>query len=464
MTVKKPQALREEYTKDGDKHLMHYCPGCGHGNVHNYIAKAIDELGINDKVTFISPVGCSVFGYWYFNTGNIQAAHGRAPAVATGIKRSDTESIVICYQGDGDLAAIGTAEIIHAANRGENITVIFINNAIYGMTGGQLAPTTLPMQKSNTSPEGRDVSHEGYPIGVCELLSSLKAPAYIARTSLSGPKEEAKTMAAIKKAIKCQMDGDGFSLVEVLSPCPTQWKKSLSESRKYLIEEMEKYFPLGTFRDKIGEKKIINHIEGNDKINLALSLPDYTKIRKDNCKKEDFPKRIIASGFGGQGVMFMADLICLAAHSQGKIVGSLPSYGPEQRSGTANKSVVISDKEIGSLNISTPDIVIALSPEAIVKYLPRIKKGGILIYNSSIFKENIARDDIVKYPVPASEIAQKAGSALSSNMVMLGAFIKATELISLDSVEAIINAKEDKKGMNVKNILAIKEGIHSVEN
>ena len=232
------------------KHQTHYCPGCGHGVAHKLIAEALQELGLQDKTIFVSPVGCSVFAYYYFDVGNVQAPHGRAPAAATGIKRSCPDKIVISYQGDGDLAAIGTAEIVHAANRGEKITVFFVNNGIYGMTGGQMAPTTLVGQKSTTSPWGRRPSNEGFPIHVAELLATLEAPAYIERVALSDNKNIMKARRAIRKALEIQRDGAGFSFVEILSPCPTIWGKDPVEARRWVLDKMMPTFPLNVFRDR----------------------------------------------------------------------------------------------------------------------------------------------------------------------------------------------------------------------
>ncbi len=212
------------------QHQTHYCPGCGHGVAHKLIAEALQDLGVQDKTIFVSPVGCSVFAYYYFDVGNVQVAHGRAPASATAIKRSCPDKIVISYQGDGDLAAIGTAEIVHAANRGEKITVFFVNNGIYGMTGGQMAPTTLVGQKSTTSPWGRRPSNEGFPLHMAELLATLEAPAYIERVALSDNKNIMKARRAIRKALEIQRDGAGFSFVEILSPCPTIWGKDPGRS------------------------------------------------------------------------------------------------------------------------------------------------------------------------------------------------------------------------------------------
>ena len=235
---------------------MHYCPGCTHGIVHRLVAEVIDELGIEGKTIGIAPVGCSVFAYNYFNCDMIEAAHGRAPAVATGVKRSDPENhVVFRYQGDGDLASIGMAETVHAAARNENITIIFINNAIYGMTGGQMAPTSLPGQVTQTSPYGRDTKHCGFPIKVCEMLSELEGPEYLERVTVSNVKNIVKAKKAIKKAFQNQIDGKGFSLVEVVSTCPTNWGMTPQNALKWLEENMLPYYPLGVYKDRSAKEE-----------------------------------------------------------------------------------------------------------------------------------------------------------------------------------------------------------------
>ncbi len=228
---------------------FHYCPGCTHGIAHRLVAEVIDELNIKDHLVGIAPVGCAVFAYDYFNCDMQEAAHGRAPAVATGIKRSNPNNIVFAYQGDGDLASIGMAEIVHAAARSENITVIFINNAIYGMTGGQMAPTTMLGQKASTCQKGRTVAANGYPIHVSEMLSQLQGPAYIERCALTDVPHINKAKAAIKHAFQNQIDGKGFSLVELISTCPSNWKMSPLESIEYAKNEMMKIYPLGVYKD-----------------------------------------------------------------------------------------------------------------------------------------------------------------------------------------------------------------------
>jgi len=238
---KRPESLSENVT--------HYCPGCTHGVIHRLVAESLDELGLRERAVGVAPVGCSVLIYNYFTCDFLEAPHGRAPALATGFKRVRPDMICFTYQGDGDLASIGMGEIVHAANRGEKITVIFVNNAIYGMTGGQMAPTTMPGQKTTTSPMGRDVSLAGHPIRVAELLSTLRTPSFIARTSVHTPMQVVNTKKIIKKAFRLQKENKCFSLVEVLSTCPTNWGIDPSAATKWVGETMQPYYPLGIYKD-----------------------------------------------------------------------------------------------------------------------------------------------------------------------------------------------------------------------
>jgi len=228
----------------------HYCPGCGHGIIHKLLGQVIEELGIRERTIVVAPVGCSVLIYNYINTDGLESAHGRAPAVATGLKRVLKDRIVISYQGDGDLMAIGTAETIHAANRGEHISVLFVNNAIYGMTGGQMAPTTLAGQKTKTSPFGRDPAEAGFPIRACEMLATLEAPVFIERCAVDTVRNTLRAKKAIRKAIQNQVDGKGYSFVEFLSMCPTNWGMSPRKAAEWVGETMAAYYPLGNFRDR----------------------------------------------------------------------------------------------------------------------------------------------------------------------------------------------------------------------
>ena len=247
VVFEKPKALTDA--------VLSYCPGCTHGIVHRLVAEAIDELGIEGKTVGIAPVGCSVMAYNYFSCDMIEASHGRAPAVATGVKRSLPDNIVFAYQGDGDLASIGLCETVSTAARGENITIIFINNAIYGMTGGQMAPTSLVGQVTQTSPYGRDPKTQGYPIRICELLATLDGPEYLARVTVNSVPHVRQAKKAIKKAFQNQIEGKGFSLIEVLSTCPTNWGLTPDKALKWLEDNMIPYYPLGVYKDAYAEKE-----------------------------------------------------------------------------------------------------------------------------------------------------------------------------------------------------------------
>src|SRR5512146_1723999 len=279
------------------KQQTHYCPGCGHGVAHKLVAEALSDLGLQDRTIFVSPVGCSVFAYYYFDLGNVQVAHGRAPAAATGLKRACPDKIVIAYQGDGDLAAIGTAEIIHAANRGEHIAVFFVNNAIYGMTGGQMAPTTLVGQTSTTSPWGRRPANEGFPLHMSELLATLEAPAYIERVALSDNKHIMGARRTVRKALENQKNGKGFSFVEILSPCPTILKMDPVVARNWVNETLTKHFPLGNFRDKEAEIPVVPAPQHNIEDVLGISKKPATVPANLTSHGRNLTIKI--AGFGG---------------------------------------------------------------------------------------------------------------------------------------------------------------------
>jgi len=238
-----------EYPESLTRNNTHYCPGCTHGVIHRLVGESLDELGLRERAVAVAPVGCAVLAYNYFNCDSFEAAHGRAPAVATGAKRCRPNLIVFAYQGDGDLASIGTAEIVHAANRGERITVIFVNNAIYGMTGGQMAPTTMPGQVTTTSPFGRNTEQAGYPMKVAELLATLRTPAFISRRSVHSPLEVVRAKADVKRAFELQAKNTCFTFVEILSTCPTNWGMTPNEADKWLEENMLPYYPLGVLKD-----------------------------------------------------------------------------------------------------------------------------------------------------------------------------------------------------------------------
>lgn len=441
----KPKVFYERYERKGElQHQTHYCPGCGHGNVTKMLARAIDELGIQDRTILISPVGCSVFGYYYFDVGNIQAAHGRAPAVATAVKRSRPDSIVVSYQGDGDLAAIGSGEILHAANRGENFTVIFVNNGIYSMTGGQVAPTTLIGQKSLTTPLGRSVANEGYPLHVSELLATLEAPVHIERVGLGDAKQIVQATRAIKKAMENQVRGLGFSLIEVLSPCPTIWKMSAVDAQHWVRDVMEKTFPLGVFRDRTKDAQprpqaaaapALKELPGI----LGVATEDLPEGNSPIGKRsEGVDLHVRVAGFGGQGVLLLGEVLAEAGLDAGLEVSWLPSYGPEMRSGTSNCHVRLSSQTIDSPLVNLPDVLVAMNEPSLKKFDASVRPGGWVIYNGDTFPEDCRRKDVNVLALPFTNIAHELGDVRAGNMVMLGAVLEASGVLPDASVAAAL--------------------------
>jgi 2-oxoisovalerate ferredoxin oxidoreductase beta subunit len=441
------------------QHQTHYCPGCGHGVVHKLIAEAIEDLGLKDKTIFVSPVGCSVFAYYYFDVGNVQVAHGRAPAAATGLKRAHPDKIVIAYQGDGDLAAIGTAEIIHAANRGERITVFFVNNAIYGMTGGQMAPTTLVGQKSTTSPWGRRPANEGFPIHVAELLASLEAPAYIERVALADNKTIMKARRAIRKAIENQREGVGFSFVEILSPCPTIWGKDPVDARKWVADKMIPVFPLNVFRDRKPEP-FANNAPPQRPVPEVLEL--QTGEAKDAARAEQphpfHGMTVKIAGFGGQGVLLLGQFLTEMGMREGLQVSWLPSYGPEMRSGSAHCHVTLATERIGSPLISRPHVLIAMNEVSLRKFAQSVRPEGLIIYNSNKLPADFELPPAKIICIPASEMADKLGSTKAANVVMMGALLEETECLSARTAWSVIESRVKKADLLEVNRKALEAG------
>lgn len=461
----KSKAFYDEYFRNPnpDKKSTHYCPGCGHGNIHKFLAEALEDFDVIDKSIIISPVGCSVFAYYYFDTGNIQAAHGRAAAVATGIKRAHPHSIVVSYQGDGDLAAIGTAELIHSANRGENITVIFVNNAIYGMTGGQMAPTTLIGQKTTTSPRGRDYYNEGNPIRVCEMVNSLDAPVYLERVSVHNVKHRAKARMAIRKAIKNQIEGKGYSLVEVLSPCPSGWKMDPVDSLKWIEQEMTKVFPLGVFRDRSQEvephlREAHSATKKEIKTNLGITQLQEKLYKKTKPAERYKNPSIKAAGFGGQGILLLGVGLAQAGMMEGYNVSWIPSYGPEMRGGTANCHVHISEKTVGSPVVSYPSILVAMNRPSLEKFEKDVTPGGLIIYDSSLIDIKPGRKDIEAMDIPATKIADDLGNTRIANMVILGAMVGYSDILNKESLLATLSYIISRKRLIDINRKAIESG------
>ncbi len=453
--------------KSGLKDVTHYCPGCGHGVLHKLIAEALDDFGVRDHTVLISPVGCSVFAYYYFKVGNIQCAHGRAPAVATGIKRVLPHSVVISYQGDGDLAAIGGNNILQAANRGENITVFFVNNAIYGMTGGQMAPTTLVGQKTTTTPYGRSSTNEGMPMRISELIAQLDEPVYVERVAISDARHIMKTRAAVRKALKNQIENKGFSLVEVLSTCPSGWKMTPVQAIEWMEENMFKNFPLGVFKDASKEmepRETVPTVFTTRDIREKLSIPSEEEIKVDIPavpKKYENPRMIMA-GFGGQGVLMLGVGMAQAGMQAGFNVSWIPSYGPEMRGGTANCHVNLSTHRVGSPLISKPTVLVAMNLPSLDKFEDSVVPGGLIIYDSSLINRKPKRDDVEVLAIPATKMADTLGNTRTANMIILGAYIEYTGVLKKETVFDALPLFIKRKNLIDLNIKAIEKGIEVI--
>jgi len=440
----KAKAFYQTYERKEElQHQTHYCPGCGHGIVHKLLAKAIDEVGIQNETVLISPVGCSVFAYNYFDVGNVQAAHGRAPAVGTAVKRSHPHSIVISYQGDGDLSAIGSAEILHAANRGENITVIFVNNAIYSMTGGQVAPTTLLGQKSTTTPFGRTPANEGYPLHVSELLATLEAPVYIERVALGDNKQITQAARAIKKAVENQVHGLGFSLIEVLSPCPTIWKMSAVDAQRWVRDVMEKTYPLGVVCDRTKDRQPREATKPAPSLDeipaiLGITHDGQSEAPVSNDKNVPVDLHVRVAGFGGQGVLLLGEVLAEAGLDAGLEVSWLPSYGPEMRSGTSNCHVRVSREPIDSPLVTVPNLLVAMNEPSLRKFDLSVKAGGWIIYNGDSFPEDCKRNDVSVLALNFTKAADELGDPRAANMIMLGALLEISGALPQASIDAAL--------------------------
>jgi len=450
------------------KDVTHYCPGCGHGVLHKLIAEAMDDFGIRERTILISPVGCSVFAYYYFRCGNIQCAHGRAPAVATGIKRAHPESIVISYQGDGDLAAIGGNEIVQAANRGEHITVFFVNNAIYGMTGGQLAPTTLVGQKTTTSPYGRNAANEGFPIRMSELIATLQAPVYVERVALTDPKNTNKVRRAVRKGLQNQIDNKGFSFVEVLSVCPSGWKMTPVQAKQWLSDFMIKQFPLAVFRDQTEGAEVAKpkpHVFATEGLAEKLELPhEHAGTTHLSEPAPEFQNpRLKLAGFGGQGILLLGLGIAQAGMQAGYNVSWIPSYGPEMRGGTANCHVNLSHRRIGSPIVSRPTVLVVMNLPSLEKFEDEVVPDGLIIYDSSLINRAPKRTDVQVLALPATQLADELGNTRIANMIILGAYIAYTGILSKEVVYAALPEIIKRKNLIQLNEQAIAKGMDFVQ-
>jgi 2-oxoisovalerate ferredoxin oxidoreductase beta subunit len=451
-------------------HSTHYCPGCGHGVVHRDLAEAIEALGIQDRTVLVSPVGCSVFAYYYFDVGNTQAAHGRAPAVAIGHKLANPDSIVISYQGDGDLASIGLAETISTAQMGLPITVIFINNAIYGMTGGQLAPTSLMGQKTVTSPDGRSKTM-GQPLRVAEMIAQLDGPVYVERVALFDPKQRTRARKAIEKAIRIQKEGRGYAFVEVLAECPTHLKMTPEQTEVWVKEQMEPIYPLGVKKDVTVEpwwdrkapsfdpEKVLGMV-GADRD----AVPRHAKGFPTHLGGRDISFKL--AGAGGDGAQTAALLLARAAIDEGFDATHIPSYGPESRGGTSYADVHLAETEV--LNPAAPDphVLIAFNSPSLAKFASSVREGGLILYDSTIIEE------LPPMPpgrrvigAPFTAIATNLQRPMVKNVVALGALQAATGLFPAETFLATMKVVlKDKPALLSLNEAAFAAGMrHTTE-
>jgi 2-oxoisovalerate ferredoxin oxidoreductase beta subunit len=450
-------------------HSTHYCPGCGHGLAHKYLAEAIDELGIQDRTVAVSPVGCAVFLYYYLDVGNSQAAHGRAPAVALGHKLANPDSIVISYQGDGDLASIGLAEIVSTAQLGIPLSVVFINNAIYGMTGGQMAPTTLLGQKTATSPAGR-TRLMGAPMKVAELMAQLDGPVYVERVALFDAKQRVKAKKAIKKALQLQVEGKGFAFVEVLAECPTHLKMTPEEAERWVKDEMLPVFPLGVKKDTASDPWFHLPRPTFEAERLVSALGGAEAAPERFC--DGFPRHLHSNdislklaGAGGDGAQTAAMLIARAGINEGFDATHIPSYGPESRGGTSYADVHVAEEEVLSPASTHPHVLIAFNAPSLAKFGPTVAPGGTILYDSSVVAEPPRPGNgVTAHGVPFTDIAVDLGVAMVKNVVALGALCAATGLFPEKTFLAVLRqALKGKRALIEVNEEAFARGAKAIE-
>jgi 2-oxoisovalerate ferredoxin oxidoreductase beta subunit len=442
----------------------HYCPGCGHGLVHKYLADAVEALGLQDRTVAISPVGCGVFLYYYLDVGNTQAAHGRAPAVALGHKLANPDSIVISYQGDGDLASIGLAEIFHAAQLGIPITVVFVNNAIYGMTGGQMAPTTLMGQKTATSPHGRE-RLMGQPLRMAELIAQLEGPVYVERVALYDAKQRVKAQRAITKALRLQAENRGFAFVEVLAECPLHLGLTPQQAEQWVKENMTPVFPLGVKKDDAQAAWPEWKRPSFDPARLTAVVGATEESAPRFCT--GFPRAPFGpdiafklAGAGGDGAQTAAMLLARAAINEGFDATHIPSYGPESRGGTSYADVHIAEDEVLSPAAPAPHVLVAFNAPSLVRFAPAVVPGGTVIFDRSVIADPPpAPPGVRQVGIPCAAVAQELGKVVVKNIVALGALQEATRLFPAQTLlTAVRQALKDKSALVPLNEEAFARG------
>ena len=422
MATLETKGMFDVFTRSGSENrITHYCAGCGHGIIHKLLSEAYVDLGLQDRTVIVNPIGCAVFGYYYWDVGGVSAGHGQAPSMATAISRLKDKAVVISYQGDGDLAAIGLGHTLQAAARGEHMAVFFVNNSIYGMTGGQMAPTTLIGQKTTTSPFGRNPATDGMPLHMAELINQLDLPVYIERVSVADTKRIMKARQAIRKALEIQRDRKGYTFVEILSPCPTSMRGTPLDAANFVIEKLEKEYPLGCLRDRTAEAEV--RPEPATWVNLAKFFGDDGSEDPKCEAVEDKERRFKFTGFGGQGILSLGLVVADAARAMGLETTWLPSYGPEQRGGDAACTVVTSTRTIGAPAVENPEMLVVMNQAACAKHLKTVKPGGLALVDSTVVLPAELPKDVRIVQIPAIEIAMANGVPKAANVAILGGLI-----------------------------------------
>ena len=460
------QGMYPEFPRCGKEHARstHYCAGCGHGIANKLVAGVCAELGLQDRTIFVDPVGCGVFTYYYWDAAHVSAAHGRASAAATGVARARPDAVTIAYQGDGDLGAIGFNNAFQAASRGEKFGCIFINNSLYGMTGGQMAPTTLEGERTTTTPFGRDPALTGHPLPVCEVFDRLQAPVYIARVSVADTRRIMQARAAIRRVFEIQRDGGGYALLEILAPCPTNFGMDPLKAAAFCMGEMEREFPLGVFRDT--GKGVRGNGAAAESAQAAPESPFLAVKpvpRAASCAElfaeppgaEAPPpandpsvpeRRFKFAGFGGQGILSLGICVAEAARMERRHALWFPSYGPEQRGGSASCSVVTSGTAIGSPVVERPDVLVCMNLPSYLRFAGDVKEGGAILLDESARDAPPPPPGVELITVPAIRMAEELGVPKAANTMMLAALRKYS-LTGLDpaSLENALAASFRKK-------------------
>ncbi|MDD3544113.1 MAG: 2-oxoacid:acceptor oxidoreductase family protein [Kiritimatiellae bacterium] len=425
MTLKKTVGMYESFIRSGRAtRSTHYCAGCGHGIIHKLIAEAMHELGLQDRAIIIGPIGCSVFGYYYWDCANLSAAHGRAPAAGTAVNRLRRDAALALYQGDGDLGAIGFNHTFQAASRGEHMAVFFINNATYGMTGGQMAPTTLIGDRTMTTPYGRDPLTDGYPLHVCEVLNQLKAPVYIERVSVADTPRIMRARRAVRKAFEIQRDGKGYAFIEFLSPCPTTLSCDAVQAARFCIDRMEPEFPLGCLRDNSAAAVSRAPRKKSVSVDEFFKRSDSGQAPTAEVDRGFAERHIKFAGFGGQGVLSLGICVAEAARLERRFTTWFPTYGPEQRGGAAACSVIISGAQIGSPVVDSPHVLVCMNQPSYERFAATVRSGGTIIVDSTVQLDVKAPDGVNVFRMPAIDLSLKFGCPKSANTGMLAALAR----------------------------------------